>query len=61
MRNRIVIVQRNVASTQAKGTLFCLHVGGTAIHFFNSLKRADCRWRLELFTPMRRFRWSSWS
>lgn len=54
----MILIQRNVAYTQAKGTLFCLHVGGTAIHFFNSPSRSY-GWRLELFTPRRRFRWSS--
>lgn len=55
---RLLTVQRNVASTQAKGTLFCLHVGGTALHFFNGSNPMP-GFRLELFTPLHRFRWST--
>lgn len=46
----------NVLSTQAYGCQFCLHIGSVALMF----GRRDCHARrLELFTPLHRFRYSS--
>jgi hypothetical protein len=50
-------LQRNVAYTQAKGTLACFHVGSIAIYFGDTGNQV-CRYRLELFTPRHRFRFS---
>jgi hypothetical protein len=51
-----VSVQRDVAYTQAKGCCLCLHVWTWAIYFG---RRASGRGpRLELLTPLHRFRWS---
>lgn len=49
-------VARDIMSTQTKGCLFCLHVGATA--FYIGSKKEGSGARLELFTPMRKFRFS---
>jgi hypothetical protein len=49
-------IKTNVAYTQAKNCSLCLHVGSIAIMIG---KGKLFRKRLELFTPMQKFRWSS--
>lgn len=48
--------RRNVASTQAKGCFGCLHVGEVAVYIWPGFPVAY-GWRLELLTPLHRFRW----
>ena len=50
-------VRRDVEYTQAKGCVFCLHVGATAF-YFGSGRQGWGGPRLELFTPLHWFRWS---
>ncbi len=47
-------LRRNVASTQAKGSWFCLHIGEFALYCGQAAKGH----RLEILTPMRKWRWS---
>lgn len=43
---------------QPRGRMFCLHVGSVAVLF--GPKRDTAVARLELFTPLHRFRLSKW-
>ena len=54
----MIHIQHDVAYTQALGCRFCLHIGGTAVLFGE--KKNGRGPRLELFTPLHVFRWSSW-
>lgn len=53
--DRLVHIERDVMHTQAYGCWLCLHVGGTAIFFG---RRKGYALRLELFTPLHRWRLS---
>lgn len=50
----MVTIQRDVAYTQGKNCRFCLHVFSVAFYFGRSGNGP----RLEIFTPMRKFRWT---
>lgn len=52
----MIHIHRDVTYTQAKGCLFCLHVGSVAVYFGTTKNGRGPR--LELFTPLHRFRWS---
>jgi hypothetical protein len=53
----MIEIKTKTASTQAYGCWFCLHIFSTAIYFGSGVKGRGPR--LELFTPLHRFRWSS--
>ena len=48
-------IKKNVASLQAFGYWFCLHVGSIAIEV-GKRKNKPCFLRIELFTSLRKFR-----
>jgi hypothetical protein len=52
----MIQIHRDVASTQAYGCRFCLHTGSIAVYFGRMTGGRGPR--LELFTPLHRFRWS---
>lgn len=52
----MIHIQTNVASTQAYGCAFCLHVGSIAILF--GRKNHGRGPRLEIVTPLHWLRWS---
>lgn len=53
----LVAYKTNVAYTQARNCLACLHVGSVAIYLLPG-SGYDSAHRLELFTPRQRFRFS---
>lgn len=52
----MIEVKRGVYATQARCCWGCLQVGMTAV-YLGFMPRRDYGWRLELFTPLHRFRW----
>lgn len=54
--DRLIETKRNVMSTQAKSCWGCLHVFDRAFYLWVTNKRAY-GWRLEILTPLHRFRW----
>lgn len=52
-------VARDIMSTQTKGCLFCVQIGATAFYLGN--KKQGSGARLELLTPVRKFRFSKGS
>jgi len=50
-------IKTNVASLQAKNCIFCLHIGSVALCF--GRRKGDCLCRIELFTPLQRWRIST--
>ena len=59
--DRLLKVKTRVMAAQARSCWGCLHVGEWAFFIWVTNKR-DYGWRLELFTPLHRFRWhrGSW-
>ena len=54
---RLLSIKTNVASLQAYGCKVCLHIGSVA--FIIGQRKGDCLFRLELFTPLHRWRIST--
>lgn len=50
-------VKTNVASLQAANCLFCLHIGSIAFLF--GKRKGPCLCRIELFTPLHKWRIST--
>lgn len=51
-----VEIKRNVMATQAAACWGCIHVGSVAVYLGFTLRRV-AGWRLEILTPLHRFRW----
>ena len=56
--DRLFETKRNGASTQAKSCWGCLHVRDWVVYLWVTNKR-EYGWRLQILTPLRRFRWNS--
>ena len=55
--SRLLETRCNVFSTQAKSCWGCLHIGMRVFYIWTTLRR-EYGWRLEILTPLRRFRWN---
>lgn len=58
MNTRLLTIRRNVWHSQARGCWGYVQVGTVAVFIFWRIHESQ-GWRLELFTPSHRFRWSA--